>query len=190
MPSSKASSWPRDQIDISCIFCIAGWILYPLSHQGSPLIRLLTIITRLFLHCRAGETEAQIYLKSPHKDSNLEWKPLLRDENLQRATGTWTVFKTKTCMTCPLHFLVALVMIKHHPQTCLAPLTLTLPSLIHGLGAGSLLGDFSWIEKLSDTPQGKRKTTEQLLNFKTRSRLCGKLGQVVGVDGASVSLQV
>ena len=93
-------------------------------------------------------------------------------------------------MTCPLHFLVALVMIKHHPQTCLAPLTLTLPSLIHGLGAGSLLRDFSWIEKLSDTPHGKRTATEQLLNFKTRRRLCGKLGQVVGVEGASVSLQV
>ena len=31
---------------------------------------------------------------------------------------------------------------------------------------------------------------ELLLNFKTRCRLCRKHGQGVGVDGASVSLQV
>ena len=104
MPSSRASSWPRDQTCISCIFCIVRWILYPLSHQGSPLIRYLTKFTRLFLHCRVEETEAQIYLKSPHKDSNLEWKPRLWDENLQRATRTWNVFKTKTYMTCHFTF--------------------------------------------------------------------------------------
>ena len=102
MPSSRASSWPRDRTCISCFFCIVRWILYPLSHQGSPLIRLLTKITRLFLHCRVQETEAQIYLKSPHKDSNLEWKPRLWDENLQRATRTWNVFKTK--LTWLVHF--------------------------------------------------------------------------------------
>ena len=30
------SSQPRDQIDVSCITCIAGTFFYHLSHQGSP----------------------------------------------------------------------------------------------------------------------------------------------------------
>ena len=38
MPSSRGSSPPRDGTHISCVSCTAGWILYPLSHQGSPPI--------------------------------------------------------------------------------------------------------------------------------------------------------
>ena len=30
---SRLSSWPRDW---TCVSCIGKWILYPLSHQGSP----------------------------------------------------------------------------------------------------------------------------------------------------------
>ena len=32
--SSRGSSWPRDQIYISCISCIGRWVLY---HNGTPL---------------------------------------------------------------------------------------------------------------------------------------------------------
>ena len=32
VPFFRGSSWPRDQSQVSCI---AGWILYQLSHQGS-----------------------------------------------------------------------------------------------------------------------------------------------------------
>ena len=34
--SSRGSSWPRDQTHISCVSCIGKWILYSLSHWGSP----------------------------------------------------------------------------------------------------------------------------------------------------------
>ena len=33
---SRGPSWPRDQTHISCISCIGRWILYQLSHRGSP----------------------------------------------------------------------------------------------------------------------------------------------------------
>ena len=33
---SRASSWPRDQIRISCISCTGRWILYHQRHLGSP----------------------------------------------------------------------------------------------------------------------------------------------------------
>ena len=36
MPSSRGSSPPRDWTRVSYVSCTAGWILYPLSHQGSP----------------------------------------------------------------------------------------------------------------------------------------------------------
>ena len=75
MPSSRASPWPRDRTCISCVFYIVRRIISPMRHQGSPLIRLLTKITRLFLHCRVAETEAQIYLKSPRmKTSYMRWE--------------------------------------------------------------------------------------------------------------------
>ena len=34
---SRGSSWPRDWTHVSCVSCIGRWILYPLSHQRSPL---------------------------------------------------------------------------------------------------------------------------------------------------------
>ena len=37
MPSSRELSRPRDQTHVSCISCIGRWILYHLSHQGSPV---------------------------------------------------------------------------------------------------------------------------------------------------------
>ena len=39
MPSSRTSSWPRDQTHISCVSCIAcRWIFYLLSHWGNPSV--------------------------------------------------------------------------------------------------------------------------------------------------------
>ena len=38
--SSRGSSWPRDWNHVSCVSCIGRWILYQLSHGGSPLSRL------------------------------------------------------------------------------------------------------------------------------------------------------
>ena len=35
--SSRGSSWSKDQTCISCVSCIDRWILYLLSHQGSPV---------------------------------------------------------------------------------------------------------------------------------------------------------
>ena len=35
-PSSRGSSWPRDRTHVSCISCTCRWILYSLSHPGSP----------------------------------------------------------------------------------------------------------------------------------------------------------
>ena len=34
--SSRGSSWPRDQTQVSCVSCIGRCSLYQLSHQGSP----------------------------------------------------------------------------------------------------------------------------------------------------------
>ena len=36
MSSFRGSSRPRDRIHISYIFCIGRWVLYLLSHQGTP----------------------------------------------------------------------------------------------------------------------------------------------------------
>ena len=36
MPSSRGSSQPGDRSQVSCIFCIGRWILYPLDPLGSP----------------------------------------------------------------------------------------------------------------------------------------------------------
>ena len=33
---SRGSLWPRDWTQVSCIFCIGRWVLYQLSHWGSP----------------------------------------------------------------------------------------------------------------------------------------------------------
>ena len=38
IPFSKGSSRPRDQTHVSCSSYIGRWVLYPLSHQGSPLL--------------------------------------------------------------------------------------------------------------------------------------------------------
>ena len=36
---SRGSSQPKDQTHISCISCFGRWILYQLSHQGSPQVK-------------------------------------------------------------------------------------------------------------------------------------------------------
>ena len=36
IPFSRGSSRPRDRTCISCISCSGRWVLYQLSHQGSP----------------------------------------------------------------------------------------------------------------------------------------------------------
>ena len=33
---SRASSWPRDQAQVSCVSCLSRWILLSLHHLGSP----------------------------------------------------------------------------------------------------------------------------------------------------------
>ena len=33
---SRGSSWPQDWTHVSCISCIGRWVLYQLSHLGSP----------------------------------------------------------------------------------------------------------------------------------------------------------
>ena len=40
IPFSRRSSQPRDQSCISCVSCLCGQILYRLSHQGSPNLKL------------------------------------------------------------------------------------------------------------------------------------------------------
>ena len=41
VPSSRGSSWPRDWICISHIFCICRWVLYHQYHLGSPSSSLI-----------------------------------------------------------------------------------------------------------------------------------------------------
>ena len=36
VPSSRGSSWPRDQTQVSCVSCIGRLVLYHLYHMGSP----------------------------------------------------------------------------------------------------------------------------------------------------------
>ena len=36
IPSSRGSSQPRDRTQVSCVSCIDGQIVLPLSHLGSP----------------------------------------------------------------------------------------------------------------------------------------------------------
>ena len=36
MPSSRGSSWPRDQSHLSYVSCIVMWVLYHYCHLGSP----------------------------------------------------------------------------------------------------------------------------------------------------------
>ena len=36
MPSSRGSSWPRDQPHLSYVSCIVMWVLYHYCHLGSP----------------------------------------------------------------------------------------------------------------------------------------------------------
>ena len=38
--SSKGSSWPRDQTWVSFVSCIGRWVIYLLSHRGSPVSQL------------------------------------------------------------------------------------------------------------------------------------------------------
>ena len=38
MPSSRRSSWPRDQTYISYVSCIGRWVLYHQGHLGSPYV--------------------------------------------------------------------------------------------------------------------------------------------------------
>ena len=38
IPFSRGSSWPRDRTCVSCSSCTGRWVLYPLSHEGSPLL--------------------------------------------------------------------------------------------------------------------------------------------------------
>ena len=37
VPSSRESSWPRDQTFVSYVSCIGRWVLYHKCHPGSPL---------------------------------------------------------------------------------------------------------------------------------------------------------
>ena len=37
--SSRGSSGPRDRTHVSCVSCIGRWVLYQLSHWGSPMLR-------------------------------------------------------------------------------------------------------------------------------------------------------
>ena len=43
--SSRGSSWLRDRTHVSCVSCTGSWILYRLSHLGSPRSSLLHYIT-------------------------------------------------------------------------------------------------------------------------------------------------
>ena len=43
MPSSRGSSWPRDQTCVSYVSCIGRWVLYHLCHLGSPSKRYVHI---------------------------------------------------------------------------------------------------------------------------------------------------
>ena len=40
---SRGPSWPRDQTQVSYIFCIGREILYLLSHQGSLVVTIISI---------------------------------------------------------------------------------------------------------------------------------------------------
>ena len=41
---SRESFWSRNQIYISCLSCISRWVLYQLSHQGSPIRGMCTLL--------------------------------------------------------------------------------------------------------------------------------------------------
>ena len=43
MPSSRGSSWPRDQTHVSYVSCIGRWVLYHWHHLGSPLLNILMV---------------------------------------------------------------------------------------------------------------------------------------------------
>ena len=59
IPFSRWSSWPRDQTHVSCI---GRWILYHLSHQGSPTLKSISLFwlwtnllpTHDFVTCKTG----------------------------------------------------------------------------------------------------------------------------------------
>ena len=40
MPSSRGSSWPKDQTHISYVSCIGRWVFYHYHHPGSPKVSL------------------------------------------------------------------------------------------------------------------------------------------------------
>ena len=55
MPSPRGSSQPKDQSCPSYISCIGRWVLYPLSHLGSPRKRQDVVKSReklLYLHTK------------------------------------------------------------------------------------------------------------------------------------------
>ena len=41
-PFSRGSSWPRDRTHVSCVSCSCRWILYSLSHLGSPNVMYIS----------------------------------------------------------------------------------------------------------------------------------------------------
>ena len=49
MSSSRGPSRPRDQTQVSQVSCVGRWILYYLSHQGSPSSNLHS--SKLHHHC-------------------------------------------------------------------------------------------------------------------------------------------
>ena len=55
MPSSRGSSPPRDQTHVSYVSCIGRWVLYSLSHLGSPSAPLRE------LHWQPGSEEGSSY---------------------------------------------------------------------------------------------------------------------------------
>ena len=97
MPSSRGSLWPRGR---NCVSCNYRWILYPLSHLGSPLLFIL--FTCAFLFILILEMEMAIH------SNILAWKiPWIEEPGGLQSMGSQRV-RYNWVSSLSLHFLFSL----------------------------------------------------------------------------------
>ena len=64
MPSSRGSSWPRDQTHISWVSCTGRWVLYHLCHLGSPSRYEITCENPNFLYSNMTYIRKFLFFRS------------------------------------------------------------------------------------------------------------------------------
>ena len=141
VPSSRGSSWPRDQTHISYISYIGRQVLYPLAPPGKPVSGVAkSIIAALILHNSRDSTEKTMATHS----SSLAWKiPWTEEPGRLQSVGSLRVghdWATSLSLFTFMHWRR-----KWHPTPVFLP--------GESQGRGSLVGCHLWGRTESDTTE-------------------------------------